>query len=41
MRQLLKILNQYLYKKDIFTVYLSGLNPNIYKTINKMIIEND
>ena len=41
MIQLLNLFNRRLYKQDLFTVYLSGLNPNIYinhKKFNKFPI---
>ena len=35
MTQIFKILNRYLYRRDLFTVYLSNINPEIYKDNKK------
>jgi hypothetical protein len=35
MTQLFKILNRFLYRNDLFTVYLCNINPKIYKDSKK------
>lgn len=36
-KQIIQILNRILFQKNIFTVYLAGINPNIYKNINSFV----
>jgi len=35
MQQIIKLFNRFLYKQNLFTVYLTGLNPNLYQEYKK------